>query len=106
VAEVRVAPAELAQLARSTLDTTKALATAHIDTQAEVSAAAGAFGSVVPGLHSAHQAVVEAADTVLEGLVSTLEQDVDNLYRVALRYKDLDEQAAAGILKAGSGGTP
>jgi hypothetical protein len=94
--EVRVAPAELIKLARGTLGAAKDLGKAQLDAQEALTVATPVFGNAVPEseLYAAHRAVVEAADGVIEGLVSVLEADVDNLYRVAFRYRRLEEEAA------------
>lgn len=102
--EVLAKPEELAKLAREILDAAKSLSTVQLDAQVELVVSPAVYGNAPPDneLHAANQAVVEAADEVLEGLVSTLEADVDNLYRIAFRYKQTDEEAAAGIKKAGT----
>ncbi len=100
-------PILLARLARSTLDEAKGLSRAHLDAQSDIVLAPSAFGNAAAGtdLFEAHQAVIEASEDVYQSLVETLEADVDNLYRVAFRYKQLNEEGKARISGVGKQAT-
>jgi hypothetical protein len=100
----RVDPVELAKLANSTLHEAKALGATQLAAQDRLVVDGSVFGNALPEaeLHAAHQAVVEATDAVLEGWVSTLEADVDNLLRVAFRYKEMNDEATRRINDVGA----
>ena len=103
--EVRADPVALAKLADTTLDASIGLGNGWRGAQAAVGVPASAFG-VLPasaGVHRAHQATAEDADTGIGRLVAVYEGDVDRLYRVAFAYLQADREAAARTRRAGGG---
>jgi hypothetical protein len=89
--DLKVPVAKIAQLSMSTLDAAKALSTVQLDAQDALVVPHSVFGNLRPEVATEHEAVVEAADLVMEDFVSACEADVDNLQRVAFYFKQLQD---------------
>src|SRR5215468_2436660 len=95
--DAKVPVGKIAQLGLSTLAAARALSTVQLDAQDALVVPHSVFGNLRPDLATEHEAVVEAADTVMEDFVSACEADVDNLERVAFYFKQLQDNQSKRV---------
>ncbi len=85
-------PAEVARLARSYLDTSRALFGDSRDLRTGGQLSLEQFGNVKPAgeLLSAYQNVFDLSGSALERLVAVLEEGSDQLYRTAFHFEKVE----------------
>lgn len=101
-----VSPAEVVRLAGAVLDGADQLGGAAARFAGDASTGAAAFGNLgVSGrLAAACLDAQASAGTAADGLVGTLEGDVDRLYQVAFAYQEAEQSAAARFRSRGRWG--